>query len=360
MALSGTVLFCETRLKIGLSMQWIPFPDPRLTVSGLPFFEENRPHLGRFPGRLESSIRRPLWEIAECPAGGRIRLASDTGSLAIRLEHQPQDRKLGMPVGPAGFDLYADDRYWTTSALNETGTLELLLFSGVSRRRRDLSLYLPLFQPVKVLALGVDTDATLDAPRPFAYPKPVVFYGGSLTQGSCASRAGMAYPSILGRELNLDTLNFGLAGLARGEKALAQLLAEIDAQCYVLDFARDCADAEALREAYPQFLAALRQQRPETPIVAVTPAFDAAEHYNAAMRERIEEFRQVIRNTAAARRVGGETKLTLLEGHDILGPKHDEGLVDGMHPNDLGFQAIAQGMKLTLRKLLRARPGGPA
>ena len=341
-------------------MQWIPFPDSRLTVSGLPFFEENSPGLGRLPQRLEGAVRQPLWELAECPAGGRIRLASDTGCLAVRLECPPRERALPIPVGAPGLDLYADDRYWTTAPLTETGTLELLLFERASRRRRDLSLNLPLFRPVKVTAIGVDRDALLEPPRPFAFPRPVAFYGGALTQGSCASRAGLAYPSILGRELNLDTLNFGLAGHAQGEREIAELLAELDAACFVLDFARDAKNVEALREAYPQFLAALSQRQPDTPILCVTPVFDASEHYDAVARELVEDLRQAIRNTVAARRVGGDGQITLLEGHELLGPKHDEGLIGGAHPNDLGFQAIAYGMKLALRKILRSRPAAPA
>jgi hypothetical protein len=34
----------------------------------------------------------------------------------------------------------------------------------------------------------------------------------------------------------------------------------------------------------------------------------------------------------------GDTHLQLVEGTDLLGPSRVDGLVDGTHPNDLGFQ----------------------
>jgi lysophospholipase L1-like esterase len=44
--------------------------------------------------------------------------------------------------------------------------------------------------------------------------------------------------------------------------------------------------------------------------------------------------------------------LQLVEGTDLLGPSRVDGLVDGTHPNDLGFQWMADGLVERLRKLL--------
>jgi len=61
----------------------------------------------------------------------------------------------------------------------------------------EYMLYLPLYDGLENLEIGVKSTAIIgnplvDSPR---REKPVVFYGTSITQGGCASRAGMAYPN---------------------------------------------------------------------------------------------------------------------------------------------------------------------
>ena len=42
--------------------------------------------------------------------------------------------------------------------------------------------------------------------------KPVVFYGTSITQGGCASRPGMSFVNIVGRDLDVPVVNLGFSG----------------------------------------------------------------------------------------------------------------------------------------------------
>ncbi len=72
----------------------------------------------------------------------------------------------------------------------------------------------------------------MPGPRPIA---PILFYGTSITQGGCASRPGMAFPSILGRRLARPILNFGFSGNGRMEVEVAKFLAELDPAVFILD-----------------------------------------------------------------------------------------------------------------------------
>ena len=56
--------------------------------------------------------------------------------------------------------------------------------------------------------------------------------------------------------------------------------------------------------------------------------------------------------TVSRRIAAGDTHLQLVEGTDLLGPSRVDGLVDGTHPNDLGFQWMAEGLTERLRKVL--------
>src|SRR5437762_1849270 len=58
--------------------QHVSFPDARLTVNGLSWFEEDKPALRRLPLRLKDSFRAPVWSLAQQPSGGRIRFKTDS------------------------------------------------------------------------------------------------------------------------------------------------------------------------------------------------------------------------------------------------------------------------------------------
>ena len=111
-----------------------------------------------------------------------------------------------------------------------------MLVKGLKPGRREYVLYLPLYNGVQEVKIGVPEGATLEVagPRPVG-TKPIVFYGTSILQGGCASRPGMAYPAILGRRLDWPTINLGFSGNALSEPEVAQLLAELDPAVYVLD-----------------------------------------------------------------------------------------------------------------------------
>jgi lysophospholipase L1-like esterase len=177
----------------------------------------------------------------------------------------------------------------------------------------------------------------------------VVFYGTSITQGGCASRSGMSYQAILGRQLNLNHINLGFSGNGKGEAAVARAVAEIDAAAFVLDFAQNNTDVDSLAQVYDPFIGILRERHADTPIVAITPIYAASE---ATGSKRNEQMRALIRKVVSRRIAAGDTHLQLVEGTDLLGPSRGDGLVDGTHPNDLGFQWMAEGLAERLRKVL--------
>jgi hypothetical protein len=65
----------------------------------------------------------------------------------------------------------------------------------------------------------------------------VVFYETSITQCGCASTPANDFISVIGRMLNLETVNLGFSGNGDYAPALAGLLSEIDPALFVLDYA---------------------------------------------------------------------------------------------------------------------------
>jgi hypothetical protein len=335
--------------------EWLPPTDARFEINGLPWLAENKGEQIRLPRRLESVLPPSVWNLGLSPSGGRIRFRTDSTRLAIRLEYPSPPNMANMHAfGQTGVDLYVDGGYRSTAIAPKDAAkdkvIDHVFFENLPRKEREITLYLPLYKPAKIIALNLDPDAKVSKAKRFEFPKPVVYYGTSITQGGCASRPGMSYQAILSRRLNLDFVNLGFSGNGKGEPVVANMTAEIDASVFVLDFSQNNPTIESLREVYLPFLATVRAKHPATPIIAITPISASRE------TQRLDDMRKHIREVVNARIAAGDTRLTLVEGPSLLGPARLDGLVDGVHPNDLGFQWMADGLAAPLAHALALAP----
>ena len=336
------------------ALHWMPVTSAKIDIAGLPWFQENHGEFWRLPARSQEAFPKEVWNLSLDPTGGRIRFRTDSSTVSLRLEwpHPPGMSNMHS-FGQSGVDLYVRNTYIGTAVPDKDAApgkvYEHIYFNGQPRVMRDITIYLALYSPVKVLEIGFDQNATIELATPFAVAAPVVFYGTSITQGGCASRPGMSYEAILGRRLNLNHINLGFSGNGKGEAAVARAVAEIDAAAFVLDFAQNNSDVDSLAQVYDPFIGLLRERHPDTPIVSITPIYAASEMTGS---QRNEQMRALIRKVVSRRIAAGDTHLQLVEGTDLLGPSRVDGLVDGTHPNDLGFQWMAEGLAERLRKML--------
>ena len=342
-------------LALAFAIDWITPPDPRLPVHGLPWYAENSGEAIRLPQRLKASLPPAVWNLGLSPSGGRLRFRTDSTRLAIKLEYPSAPNMTNMHAfGQTGVDAYVDGVYWSTAIAPKDAAngkvIEHVYFENLPQQDREITLYLSLYKPVIVKAIGLDEGAAITKARRFAVAKPVVFYGTSITQGGCASRSGLSYQAMLGRQLNLDFVNLGFSGNGKGEPAVAGMVAEIDASAFILDFSQNNPTLESLREVYGPFLDRLRTRHPQTPIIAITPISMAREP------AKIPLMREHIREVVRARIAAGDKLLTLVEGPSLLGRNQLDGLVDGVHPNDLGFQWMATALAPKLAEVLALPP----
>ncbi len=119
--------------------------------------------------------------------------------------------------------------------------------------------YLPLYNGVKSVEIGIPKGRKIAAAAAPSHQKPIVIYGTSITQGGCASRPGMAWTSIVGRQLETPVINLGFSGSGKMEPAMADLLAELDPSVYVLDCLANMSP-EMLAERVEPFVEKLRRR----------------------------------------------------------------------------------------------------
>ena len=123
--------------------------------------EERLRPFDRFPAAAEATVPKPVWNLSRESAGMMVRFRTDATALHVRmtLRSDVLDKPHMPASGMSGVDLYArdaDDRWrWVAAIKPEKQSLELPLLAGLVPGTREYALWLPLFNGVESLAVGV-------------------------------------------------------------------------------------------------------------------------------------------------------------------------------------------------------------
>lgn len=317
-------------------------------------WRETKAPFDRLPAKAEGVVRAPVWSLSRDSAGLCVRFQTDSTQIRCRWKLNSAD--LAMPHMPAtgvsGVDLYVkhEGRWrWLACGFPRSQNNEATLASGLPAGEREYLLYLPLYNGVQSVEIGLPKQNTLKQAAPRKHTKPIVFYGTSITQGGCASRPGMVHTALLGRWLDRPVINLGFSGNGRMEKELAKLLAEIDAEVYVIDCLPNI-DAAAVAERTLPLIQTIRAKRPTTPIVLVEDRNYTNSFLIASKQKRNQTSQAALRKVYESIRER-DPQISYLPGADLLGDD-GEGTVDSSHPTDLGFYRQAQVFERHLRHVL--------
>jgi lysophospholipase L1-like esterase len=230
---------------------------------------------------------------------------------------------------------------------------EKTLARGLARKSREYLLHLPLYNGIESVEIGVGEGATFSAaPVRYEGRKPIVFYGTSILQGGCASRPGMAYPSLVGRALDWPTVNLGFSGNGKTEPEMAQLLAELDPAVYVVDSLPNL-DLPLAQERMEPFVRTLRAKHPTTPIILVENVTYPEAAFLESRRSKVADVNTLLRKLHDRMKAAGDKHVYYVHTAHLLGGD-GEDTVDGTHPTDLGFTRMAQGVVPVVLTALRA------
>jgi len=326
-------------------------------VEGRPFTDTLSPY-DRLPGRAQGKVREAVWNLSRSSAGMSCRFVTDAAEIRVRWTLGKE--QLGMyhfaPSGYSGVDLYARDfgGKWRWAGMVKEiqyPTSEGVAINDMEPQHRLFMLYLPLYNNTLKIEIGVPGAASFEPVAPRTQ-KPVVFYGTSILHGACASRPGMAWPSILGRRLDVPIVNMGFSGNAQMEIEVAAFLAEIEAAIYVLDPLPNMT-APLIAERAEPFIRTLREAQPDTPILLIEDRTYGNAWLNKANQARNRTSRAAFQAAWERLAQGGMENLFYVHGEILLGTD-GESTVDGSHPNDLGFMRQADFLEPHVRDALRA------
>ena len=324
------------------------FYDPRKAPFGIcgVFYEDGR--FRRLPKAVAKRVNDGVYYLHANTAGGRVRFRTDSPYIVINAKMDGVDQMPHFPLtGSAGFDLYADGAYERTfvpASDMRRGYESTAYLEGV--KMREITIHMPLYANVTLLAIGLAADARVLPPAPYREIPPAVFYGSSITQGGCASRPGNAYQNILSRRLNTDHLNLGFSGNAKGEDSIADYIAGLKMSVFVLDYDHNAPDPAHLEATHERLFQRVRSAQPTLPVIMLSrPKYRLTED---ELRRR-----EIVRRTYENARAAGDENVYLLDGPALMAMAGDDGTVDNCHPNDLGFYSMANALEPVIKKALK-------
>ena len=311
----------------------------------------------RLPDRLKGKTRPPVWSLSKNCSGLAIRFRTNSPVIAAKWE-VTRDNTMNhfTPTGIKGLDLYCliNGKWQFVNTGRPAGkATSAVIIDHMAGNDMEYMLYLPLYDGLESLEIGVKSTASIDNPRADSprKEKPVVFYGTSITQGGCASRAGMSYTSQLSRMLDRQVINLGFSGNGQLDLEIAEFMADIDASCFVMDCLPNVNLAQ-MNEKYIRFLEIIREKRPDVPILMVESILFPHMYFDQTVFSVIRDKNETLQKIYSIQKKKGDHNIYYLKADKLIGDD-SEGTVDGVHLTDLGFLRMSQNLYPVIHKLIK-------
>lgn len=200
---------------------------------------------------------------------------------------------------------------------------------------------------MKELNIIINKDAVLGTGKAYKDVLPILYYGSSITQGACASRADNCYQAYIAKHTQVDYINLGFSGSAKAEKEMAEYLSNIPCSIFVCDYDYNAPTVEYLKGTHLELYKTFRKKQKDVPIILMSSP--SMETFDWSLNDRLK----VIKDTYEYARKNGDEHVYLINGREVYGDKDFSNcVVDGCHPNDLGFYRIAETLEKTIKTLL--------
>ena len=363
---------------------WANALDTKAKTYGVFYSEKDKAYM-RFPLEDAGKIGLGYKVYADSTTGGRIRFRTNSPNVAFHVTARVADGVISSASALTncyGVSVYDGKRFVgkfsaeAKDVLKGVGDQDFSFFAGADTAEQriadfrdgkypvkysgefnleqkigkkdfyDITLFLPLYNGVKEVLIGIKPNSEIFAPTEYKHNGYIAFYGSSVTHGGCASRPGLDYVSLLSQMLDCDVYNMGVTGSAKGGKDAEEYLAKLNPCIYFIDYDHNSPSPEHLTQTHYSIYEAIRKAHPNTPIVFASRI--GAFYYND-YKERID----IINGTVEKAKKQGDSNVYFIDGSTVF-PKEIEGdcTVDCCHPNDLGFYLMAKAFAPTLKEIL--------
>lgn len=261
-------------------------------------------------------------------------------------------------IAQKGLDLYIkQDGKWVFAGVGrpkmskgpDYSNHEGVIVKDMAPGRKECLLYLPLFDKLDSLFIGVEEGSYLESiENPFRHK--IVFKGSSVTHGAAATRPGMTYEARFGRDNGWYCYNLGFSGQSKLQPEYARYLADVEADIFVFD-AFSNPSAEIIEENFNNFVDIIREAHPQTPLVFMQTERRETRNFDTK-REKFEADKQAAAERVVRERMKIDKHIYFIPSDGFLGDEHI-ATSDGSHPTDLGFTYMLECISPKLKKIFR-------
>ncbi len=347
--------FTKNEIALSDTVDWHELPCEKFDIYGITP-ETNGILTRRIPADTAETISSGVAGQSGYGAGGRILFSTDSSFVSIKAEYSAG----AVPTVcnhcfTYGFDLYKSDNSGKEVFVGayrpvlgfDYHSAEFKVDTMSNRKMVSYTINLPHFSNLKKLFIGLEKGCRLDNGKKYRNDKPIVFYGSSITHGAAAGRPGNTYENFISQKYNLDYINLGFAGNAKGEPAMAEYISKLEMCVFVCDYDHNAPDEKHLRDTHYRFYEIIRQKHPDIPYIMISkPDFFRNPTVN-------ELRRKVIIDSYEKARALCDENVYFIDGETLFeGEFYESCTSDGCHPNDLGFYRMADKIGSVIAKAL--------
>lgn len=337
-------------------------PDKNFDLYGVSY-DDNIKAFTRFDNNIAKQISEPVEYLSRLTTGGRIRFTTNSHKVKLIVKWKTKQKMAQMSsFGSSGFTLvqnYEDGKYQLAGVFipqydADEGFESWIAIRDENRKNKDdiihYTLFMPLYNEVKELYIGLEKGSIVKGGLKYRDIDPILFYGSSITQGGCASRADNSYENYISKWANLDYINIGLAGRCKGEQIMCDYLSNIKCSLFVLDYDHNAPTLEHLKDTHYNVYDTFRKKQPNTPILIISKP----DYYSFPKTCKSKERLNVIKETYNRAVANGDKNVYFIDGRKLI-PKssYDDCFIEGTHPNDLGFYYMAKTILKEIKKILK-------
>ena len=312
----------------------------------------------RLPNYLKDKCRPPVWNLGKNTSGLAVRFRSNSTTISAKWEVLGNISMNHMTeTGIKGLDLYAweKNKWQFVNTARPTGKMnQQIIISNMLPKEREFLLYLPLYDGLTSLYIGVDSLSFIQSSNKKSpdTKNPIVVYGTSITQGGCTTRPGMSYTNILTRMLNKEIINLGFSGNGQLDYEIAELMAtRHDASLFILDFIPNVNKIQ-IKDKTANFVSIIRKKNPKTPILFIESVIFPHSFFDGSMYEVITEKNRLLRDEYEKIKRSGDKYVYYLPSKNLIG-NDGESTVDGIHLTDVGFLRFAKKLNRKIQTIIR-------
>ena len=208
----------------------------------------------------------------------------------------------------------------------------------------EITVFLPRNEIIKSVEIEIEDGYTLDAPTPYKYSVPVLFYGSSITECAHAANACASYINLCSRHLDFDYINFGFSGSCKAEDEMANYINTLDFSVFVYDYDHNASSVDYLRKTHEEFFKKIRNAHPGVPIIMISRP---TANFDDDARAR----RDIVKATYENALADGDKNVYFVDGESFFKDFADKNVcfTDTIHPTDLGFYKMAEAIEPMLK-----------